>query len=565
MNPPQIENYRPTEILGRDATGTTWIAYSDEGEAVALKVLDVESVNMPFLEMGMSRLTAGRQHPRLVEILAYDFTVETPYIVTALHADRIERDNGTNYWEPRTLSKIEASLAPIEAWRFIYQLADALAHLHRVRTPHTGLRFDSVLLDESKPANLFIQDFCLGLVGSPEHLDAGDFVPYAPPEQLRMPELFRDRRAERWDVYAFGVVAYRLLTRRFPRVETFVNEFAKRREENEDGRVPIDLPTCADMVEAEEEITWPTPAEDSVEERRRRVIEACLSLDPDTRYIDMREVREVFCGLEDQLAHATDLENVRNREDSAMKKLGGARKLAACFAVLAGLAGAGWAYQFFQGQSTSESNSVAGSPPPVSPSPPTKVDGDAAKPAPAPVGAVFPEASQDPTPYLDKLKANSESVDDVLQLIASREPDGGFSFQVPDGVLGAILNYYQEFTLTHREDPALEKETARAHSIAGELLLGLGDPSEATTELEAAVGPFRRLREEEWRRCATSSTSPSPIEASPPHTSKMDTRRRPLRLPRRLIATSWPSPAATATARRPRAHSPAANSTSPAS
>lgn len=495
MNPPQIENYRITEILGKDATGTTWVAYNDQGEAVALKVLNRGAINFQLLETGLSRQLAHRPHPRVAELLDYDFTIDTPYLVTPLFAERIEKDNGDSYWEPCTLSSIEASLAPIEAWRYIYQIADALAHLHRLRAPHMGLRFDRVLLDDGDSPNIALSGCGEGIVGGLKSLDPGDFIPYAPPEQLRTPELYRERRAERWDVYAFGVIAYRLLTSSLPRGGTFVEELEKRRTENTGESVPIDLPQCATMIESEEEITWPSPAEDGTDERRRRVIEACLSIDSEARYIDMREVREVFCGLEDQLAHTADLESANTLAQAAKKKTRGARRLAAAFAFLATILGAGAAYQYYQQSQQGDKAPLAQQAVPDGEE--TVQSKGIAKPAPESVGAAVSGAPPKKAPFLEKFQRSSESVDSVFELIATRDSDGNLAIDVPDGVLGAILSYYQAFTQENEDDEALKLEVARARSIGGELLLGLGDPKEAALELEAAILMFAALRKEE--------------------------------------------------------------------
>ncbi|MEM9480964.1 MAG: hypothetical protein AAGA58_15015 [Verrucomicrobiota bacterium] len=508
MNPPEIENYRLTELLSKDPTGTTWVAFDEKSEAVAVKVFNPDAVNFSLMEAGLSRQLMHHPHPRVAEILDYDFTVDSPYLVTPLYATKSETEDDeekNSSWEPRTPAKIEDSLGSIEAWRYIYQLADALAHLHRIRAPHMGLRIESIFLDSDEESpQLVLGGSGQGIVAGLKALDAGDLIPYAPPEQLRMPEIYRDRRAERWDVYAFGVVAFRLLNKSFPRGAEFVEELAKRREENDGAPIPVDLGQCATMVESQDEIKWSTPAEDSVEERRRRVLEACLSLNPESRYLDMREVREVFCGLEDQLAHATELESAVAREAEAKRKMGNARKIAAVFAAIAAALGAMAFLKNSEGPDEATnlaSNEVQSSAQTPANSESSKSGATTSIPS-AEKGNTPANGSPPATtsaPYLDQLRETTASVDELFQAIASQGIDEQGDSGIPDGVLGAILSHYQQFTQSAGDNPDLALEIARAHAISGELLLGLGNPVEAVPELEKAVAGFTALRKSDTK------------------------------------------------------------------
>jgi eukaryotic-like serine/threonine-protein kinase len=170
-------------------------------------------------------------------------------------------------------------------------------HLHAV--VHCNLKPSNVFVDgEGELGRAVVADYGQGWIGGVEALALSDHVMYAPPEQLRRPTQIQFGIGERWDVYAFGVTAYRLLTGVFPRGQSWAGRWGAA-EEAFELPDPIDF---AALVEQETALHWPTPAGDEAEDARRGVIDKCLRLAPAERWVDMREVRDALAAIDQQVA-----------------------------------------------------------------------------------------------------------------------------------------------------------------------------------------------------------------------------------------------------------------------
>ncbi len=169
---------------------------------------------------------------------------------------------------------------------------------------------------------------------------------YAPPEQLRDPRDSAGGKGFRWDVYSFGVMAFKLVTGKLPRLQeladaernsfdpeaTLVESSIEATLADAEGRDRIDGDRLAtiEQSEAVEEISWPADAPFLAE--RRELIERCLSLDPNKRPADMREVWNTMRTIDS---------NVLVRR---------ARRLNALFGILLVIAGVGFRLCLFSGQ-----------------------------------------------------------------------------------------------------------------------------------------------------------------------------------------------------------------------
>ena len=67
--------------------------------------------------------------------------------------------------------------------------------------------------------SLCLTDFAMGQMPGVSMLPFTDALLYAPPEQLREPDGYLEGKGYAWDNYAFAVIAFRLLTGKFPRCE----------------------------------------------------------------------------------------------------------------------------------------------------------------------------------------------------------------------------------------------------------------------------------------------------------------------------------------------------------
>ncbi len=211
-----------------------------------------------------------------------------------------------------------------EAWALIQLLADALGHAHKYGVAHGNLHPGNVffLVDKDSEARLRIGDFGAGMLGKVHHVDLGESAYFAAPEQLLcLGQDFGDGKAEKWDVYHFGSVAFWLLNQVTPR-GGFYQKLRAQEIAKAGGRpVPVDPIALATTMEKEGKLPWKKRIGSGRREARYvELIESCLSLDPAKRPVDMREVSQRFLDIESEFTlletqekAAQDLADAENR------------------------------------------------------------------------------------------------------------------------------------------------------------------------------------------------------------------------------------------------------------
>lgn len=207
--PFQLGRYRIEAELGRGAYGVVYLARDDElGRSVAVKLPRLEHA-APRQTIDRlrneARATAGLDHPAIVPVYDVGQTPEgTPYLVMAHVAGQTLQqvlDSG----DPWPLTDI-AELG--------VRIADALAYAHRRGFVHRDLSPSNILIDEAQQPRLV--DFGLALhdlAATSDRYDHGGSLPYMAPEQLASDILWLDGRA---DIWALGVILYRLLSGQLP-------------------------------------------------------------------------------------------------------------------------------------------------------------------------------------------------------------------------------------------------------------------------------------------------------------------------------------------------------------
>lgn len=294
----------------------------EDATPCAVKVLEPEAINHQYLAYCLNKVLSLPGHPGLVPVFEFhDDDIHGPaYYVMALLAERVGRGKAAGL-EGRTIESLCGQLPPVTAWSWIAQIAEGCAFLHTHAIVHCNLKPSNVFLTAGEDPSPQVSDFGQGWMAGVEALPLSDHVFYAPPEQLREPMNIQLGSGERWDVYAFGVLAYRLLTGRFPRGDSF----ARRLKDPEKfGEVP-DPDEFAGIAQSESAITWPRPAEYEVEERRRQVLEKCLRIEPLERWVDMREVRDALAAVDHDLAEAARWAQARAEKESLLQQLEAAR------------------------------------------------------------------------------------------------------------------------------------------------------------------------------------------------------------------------------------------------
>ena len=282
--------------MGEGAYGSVYRATYRGLSDRALKVFRPGAVDIVAMARELEKLSSVAEHNGIVTLHDFDLLHEPPFYVMGLHADL----NSEGKWESRTLEQLCGEVDYREGWRLIREIADAVSYLHRNQIVHCDLKPSNILLTDESPHKIKICDFGQSRGSTAEGFEPVGTPLYASPEQLRNPGDSAEGKGFRWDVYSFGVIAYKLLTGKLPRLqllaeaetssfdaETTVSEASVEATFAETGN-QLDGATLASMIEAVEEIEWPPDL--YVPTSRRLLIEQCLSLDPEARPSDMREV-----------------------------------------------------------------------------------------------------------------------------------------------------------------------------------------------------------------------------------------------------------------------------------
>lgn len=295
MNPPSINGFSYDSFLGEGATGQVHVAHNDEGK-VALKLLKRLAVNPKLIGYGLARLRSVPQHPNLVEIKDFSMEGRPLFIATSLHTYEV---NG----EPRgySLESQCGGLDPELSWEIIEQIAAGMGHLHMHGVVHCSLNPRNVMVADPDTPEVRITDFGQGWLADISHIEFSESFLYAPPEQLMARQAMYEGQAFRWDVYAFGVTAYRLLYQSFPRGQEWIDSLHQ-------NRVEFHPQAISEEMQRQPAVPWPA-TRDEFDEQRQRILEKCLSLNPLDRFLDMREVLQEFKRIEQD-----ERRSLQNRE-----------------------------------------------------------------------------------------------------------------------------------------------------------------------------------------------------------------------------------------------------------
>lgn len=209
--------FRLMRMLGSGSFGVVWVAEvlgdTDLPREVAIKVY-----SQPYQSSATRVLLREREiarqldHERLVRV----FGAER---LDGLVVMWMEYVGGETLLSRLGTSDTPRGISVDDALGWLVQIAEGLAYLHALNPPvvHGDLKLDNVLLDPRIGARL--ADFGQSRE-MPERFVATDgtgALPYLAPEVLGRGTDGEGHRCVPSDIYAFGAIAYRFLTGRFPR------------------------------------------------------------------------------------------------------------------------------------------------------------------------------------------------------------------------------------------------------------------------------------------------------------------------------------------------------------
>ncbi len=283
MDAPKIPNYQLEELIGLGRHGGVWRAKDADGQEVAIKAyadgVDLELLKTRGKRVGME----ATQHGAALQV-HHDFDSKPPYSIVEL----LGGEDKPSWSLEERAGELREDLDQV--WEFLDSFAEAIAWLHRHPLPHGNL----------KPSNIFFTP--TGAVRLTDHLLSGigpkgicsDGLFYMPPEQLRHPGAMKEGSGYSWDVYAFGVEAFRLLTGTFPRLEQTFGEALKKGADHQ-LEIEADPSALAARLEKSPHPVWPEEIAESADPRLELILE-CLELHPGQRPANANELLARFRG-----------------------------------------------------------------------------------------------------------------------------------------------------------------------------------------------------------------------------------------------------------------------------
>ena len=308
MVQPEIEGMEVLGPVGEGACGSIFIARDLEGSEptlpetkwFAVRVFNAIAINRPLIENMVRRLEGG-SYPKSVVPIAWKGSKQgSRCMIMPMLAD-VDEEKLTI--AIRSLQDRLSDYPETDAWPVVEKLARALGEMHQRKIAHGNLKPGNIFFNQDD--SLCLTDFAMGQMPGVSMLPFTDALLYAPPEQLREPDGYLEGKGYAWDNYAFAVIAFRLLTGKFPRCEATFHKVAPKPGESHVTGIEADVLKIAERLEHRELEGWSSEAADALERKRRGIIQKCLSLNPEDRYSDMTEVLRAWDDI-DADARAAD-------------------------------------------------------------------------------------------------------------------------------------------------------------------------------------------------------------------------------------------------------------------
>lgn len=254
--------YLITERLEADEVSVAYSAKDQilEGKKVVVRVLTQVDAGRTFKDKiyAEERISLSHvNHPNVAKVIdSGDLQEGKPFIVTAEPRDSTVAQ----------LLRNASNLNPLRVARIIRQSSYALSEVHQNGVLHRNLKPEHILLTVSDAGieQVKVTDFCLSDGGVPE-----DDFEYRAPEQIggQLPTFASDS-------YALAVIAYRLLTKRFP-------------FEAVSGRAML-------SAQKSERMTKPSELNDQLPNAVDEIFQKALAFDPSRRFSKSREFGEIL-------------------------------------------------------------------------------------------------------------------------------------------------------------------------------------------------------------------------------------------------------------------------------
>jgi serine/threonine protein kinase len=263
---PVVPGYEMVGPIDSGSFGEVWRGvHLATGQEVAIKFFSAEGGRRQVQEI--DRLRESSRHPNIVTLLDANTESDPPFLVMLHYSENLK-------------ARLGGSTPVPTAVKWLHQLADAVRHIHQAGTVHCDLKPANLLLDDK--AVLHVADF-----GQASRIGSsglrGTFGFMSPEQASARPS----QPNPSWDVYAFGAVAYTLLTGRLPRFDLKV-----------DGPAIDAATTSTQKLRLYRDLLYqcelepPSSLRAEVDPKLDALVMACLQLKPELRPAGMADIVE---------------------------------------------------------------------------------------------------------------------------------------------------------------------------------------------------------------------------------------------------------------------------------
>ncbi len=203
------DRFKVLELLGKGGMGEVYLAEQVSlGRKVAVKTLRDDLATQPGMTDRFKRealLLSSVDHPSVVRVIDFGEAGGTYVLVM----EYVEGDNLAGVLR-------EGPLAPARALKVLRDIAEGLAEIHAKGIVHRDLKLENVLLARDRARLLDFGIARLAEAEGPGQVMTQAGMVLGTPEYLSPEQATGEKIDARTDVYAFGILAYRLLAGHHP-------------------------------------------------------------------------------------------------------------------------------------------------------------------------------------------------------------------------------------------------------------------------------------------------------------------------------------------------------------